>query len=201
MIGFNLLELIPEASHELVKPLISEGCLNIKIVKVRKTKHGDFKKLKNGFNQITLNHIDNKYRFLITLIHELAHYKVYKNIKKRVSPHGIEWKSTYKLMMLPFLNNRIFPNEILSRLAIHVKNPPASTDSDTNLVVALNKYDYFNDNKIFLNDLSEDCLFEYDQGKVFLVKRKLRKRYICKELSSGREYLFSPVARIKSIEK
>ena len=201
MIGFNLLELIPEASHELVKPLISEGCLNIKIVKVRKTKHGDFKKLKDGFNQITLNHIDNKYRFLITLIHELAHYKVYKNIKKRVSPHGVELKITYKLMMLPFLNNRIFPNEILSRLVIHIKNPPASTDSDTNLVVALNKFDYFNDNKIYLNDLSENCLFEYDQGKVFLVQRKLRKRYICKELSSGREYLFSPVARIKPIEK
>ena len=201
MIEFNLLELIPETSHELVKPLISEDCLNIKIVKVRKTKHGDFKKLKNGFNQITLNHIGNKYRFLITLIHELAHYKVYKNIKKRVNPHGFEWKSTYKLMMLPFLNNRIFPHEILSRLAIHIKNPPASTDSDTNLVVALNKYDNFNDNKIFLNDLLENCLFEFGQGQVFLVLRKLRKRYICKELSSGREYLFSPVARIKPIEK
>jgi hypothetical protein len=104
-------------------------------------------------------------------------------------------------MMLPFLNNRIFPDEILSRLAIHIKNPPATTDSDINLVVALNKYDYFNDNKILLNDLLEGCLFEYGQGKVFLVKRKLRKRYICKELSSGKEYLFSPVARVKSIEK
>ncbi|MDA9106643.1 sprT domain-containing protein [Flavobacteriaceae bacterium] len=201
MIEFDILELIPEASHELVKPLIFEKHLNIKIVKVRKTKHGDFKKLRNGSNQITLNHINNKYRFLITLIHELAHFKVYKNIKKRVNPHGVEWKNTYKLLMLPFLNNKIFPNDILSKLATHIKNPSASTDSDTNLVVALNKYDYFNDNKIFLNDLSEDCLFEYDQGKVFLVKRKLRKRYICKELSSGREYLFSPVARIKSIEK
>ena len=201
MIEFDILELIPEASHELVKPLIFEKHLNIKIVKVRKTKHGDFKKLRNGSNQITLNHINNKYRFLITLIHELAHFKVYKNIKKRVNPHGVEWKNTYKLLMLPFLNNKIFPNDILSKLATHIKNPSASTDSDTNLVVALNKYDYFNDNKIFLNDLSEDCLFEFDQGKVFLVKRKLRKRYICKELSSGREYLFSPVARIKSIEK
>ena len=201
MIEFDILELIPEASHELVKPLIFEKHLNIKIVKVRKTKHGDFKKLRNGSNQITLNHINNKYRFLITLIHELAHFKVYKNIKKRVNPHGVDWKNTYKLLMLPFLNNKIFPNDILSKLATHIKNPSASTDSDTNLVVALNKYDYFNDNKIFLNDLSEDCLFEYDQGKVFLVKRKLRKRYICKELSSGREYLFSPVARIKSIEK
>jgi SprT protein len=201
MIEFDILELIPEASHELVKPLIFEKHLNIKIVKVRKTKHGDFKKLRNGSNQITLNHINNKYRFLITLIHELAHFKVYKNIKKRVNPHGVEWKNTYKLLMLPFLNNKIFPNDILSKLATHIKNPSASTDSDTNLVVALNKYDYFNDNKIFLNDLSEDCLFEYDQGKVFLVKRKLRKRYICKELSSGREYLFSPVARIKPIEK
>jgi SprT protein len=201
MIEFDILELIPEASHELVKPLIFEKHLNIKIVKVRKTKHGDFKKLRNGSNQITLNQINNKYRFLITLIHELAHFKVYKNIKKRVNPHGVEWKNTYKLLMLPFLNNKIFPNDILSKLATHIKNPSASTDSDTNLVVALNKYDYFNDNKIFLNDLSEDCLFEFDQGKVFLVKRKLRKRYICKELSSGREYLFSPVARIKPIEK
>ena len=103
MIEFDILELIPEASHELVKPLIFEKHLNIKIVKVRKTKHGDFKKLRNGSNQITLNHINNKYRFLITLIHELAHFKVYKNIKKRVNPHGVEWKNTYKLLMLPFL--------------------------------------------------------------------------------------------------
>jgi len=169
MIEFDLLELIPEASHELVKPLIFEKDLNIKIVKVRKTKHGDFKKLRNGSNQITLNHINNKYRFLITLIHELAHFKVYKNIKKRVNPHGIEWKNTYKLMMLPFLNNKIFPNDILSKLATHIKNPSASTDSDINLVVALNKYDYFNDNKIFLNDLSENYLFEYDHERIFLV--------------------------------
>ena len=201
MIAFNLFDLIPDESCELIKPLVSKDSLEIKVVNVRKTKHGDFKKLKNGFNQITLNHINNKYRFLITLIHELAHFKVYSNIKKRVNPHGIEWKSAYKLMMLPFLNNRIFPDEILSRLAIHIKNPPATTDSDINLVVALNKYDYFNDNKILLNDLLEGCLFEYGQGKVFLVKRKLRKRYICKELSSGKEYLFSPVARVKSIEK
>jgi len=201
MIKFELLDLIPEASHELVKPLVFEKNLNIKIVKVRKTKHGDFKKLRNGSNQITLNHINNKYRFLITLVHELAHFKVYKNIKKRVNPHGIEWKNTYKLMMLPFLNNKIFPNDILSKLATHIKNPSASTDSDINLVVALNKYDYFNDNKIFLNDLSEDYLFEYDQERIFLIQRKLRKRYICKELSTGKEYLFSPVARVKPIEK
>jgi len=103
--------------------------------------------------------------------------------------------------MLPFLNNRIFPDEILSRLAIHIKNPPATTDSDINLVVALNKYDYFNDNMIFLNDLSESYLFEYDHERIFLVQRKLRKRYICKELSTGKEYLFSPVARVKPIEK
>ena len=201
MIKFELLDLIPEASHELVKPLVFEKNLNIKIVKVRKTKHGDFKKLRNGSNQITLNHINNKYRFLITLIHELAHFKVYKNLKKRVNPHGIEWKNTYKLMMLPFLNNKIFPNDILSKLAIYIKNPSASTDSDINLVVALNKYDYFNDNKIFLNDLSEDYLFEYDEERIFLIQRKLRKRYICKELSTGKEYLFSPVARVKPIEK
>ncbi|MBT5856836.1 MAG: sprT domain-containing protein [Flavobacteriaceae bacterium] len=196
-----LLELLPKGSHELIKPLISEDRLYIKVVNIRRTKHGDFRKLKNEFNQITLNHIDNKYRFLITLIHELAHFKVYKNIKHKVNPHGFEWKNAYKMMILPFLNNQIFPDEILSVLAAHIKNPPASTDSDVNLVVALKKYDPFNDNKIFLNDLSKDCLFEYGNDKVFLKQRKLRKRYICKELLSGKEYMFSPVARIKPIEK
>ena len=181
----EVLDYIPKTSINLVGNLINEDNLIIKVVNVRKTKHGDFRRLKGGSNQITINLISNPYRFLITLIHELAHFKVSQNSKIMIRPHGNEWKNTFKLMMLPFLNNLIFPNEILSRLAIHVKNPPASTDSDTNLVVALNKYDYFNDNKIFLNDLSEDCLFEFDQGKVFLVKRKLRKRYICKELSSS----------------
>ena len=123
MIRNKVLNYIPKSSISLVENLINENNLLIKIVKIRKTKHGDFKKFRDGSSQITINHIDNKYRFLITLIHELAHFRVNRNLIRRVKPHGTEWKKTFQLLMLPFLNNTIFPNKILSDLANYLKNP------------------------------------------------------------------------------
>ena len=77
---------IPENSHQLISDLIDKENLIVKIVNTRKTKHGDFRKQKNGKFQITINKIDNKYRFLITLIHELAHFKVSSEFKYPTSP-------------------------------------------------------------------------------------------------------------------
>ena len=192
-----MLDLIPKASHELIKKLIDSENLTIKVVKTRKTKHGDFRSLKNRKFQITLNQIDNKYRFLITLVHELAHFKVFQSFGNSVNPHGTEWKKTYKFLMLPFLNNLIFPEDILRYLALHMINPPATTDSDLNLVVALQKHDLIDDKKMFLFEIPEKSIFIYNSSKLFVKLYKRRKRYICKELSSGKKYLFSPVARIK----
>jgi hypothetical protein len=192
-----VLDLIPKASHELIKKLIDSENLTIKVVKTRKTKHGDFRSLKNRKFQITLNKIDNKYRFLITLVHELAHFKVFQSFGNSVNPHGTEWKKTYKFLMLPFLNNLIFPEDVLRHLALHMINPPATTDSDLNLVVALQKHDLIDDKKIFLFEIPEKSIFIHNSSKLFVKLYKRRKRYICKELSSGKKYLFSPVARIK----
>ena len=192
-----MLDLIPKASHELIKKLIDSENLTIKVVKTRKTKHGDFRSLKNRKFQITLNKIDNKYRFLITLVHELAHFKVFQSFGNSVNPHGTEWKKTYKFLMLPFLNNLIFPEDVLRYLALHMINPPATTDSDLNLVVALQKHDLIDDKKMFLFEIPEKSIFIHNSSKLFVKLNKRRKRYICKELSSGKKYLFSPVARIK----
>lgn len=150
MIKNEVLKYIPKLSVNLVKNLIKEENLTIKIVEIRKTKHGDFKKFVNGSSQITLNLIENKYRFLITLIHELAHFRVNKNSNFKKAPHGSEWKNTYKLLMLPFLNNTIFPDNVLSKLAKHMKNPSATTDSDIDLVISLSKYDKHNDSVFYL---------------------------------------------------
>ena len=192
-----MLDLIPKASHELIKKLIDGENLTIKVVKTRKTKYGDFRSLKNRKFKITLNQIDNKYRFLITLVHELAHFKVFQSFGNSVNPHGTEWKKTYKFLMLPFLNNLIFPEDILRHLALHMINPPATTDSDLNLVVALQKHDLIDDKKMFLFEIPEKSIFIHNSSKLFVKLYKRRKRYICKELSSGKKYLFSPVARIK----
>jgi len=99
--------------------------------------------------------------------------------------------------MLPFLNNLIFPEDVLRHLALHMINPPATTDSDLNLVVALQKHDLKDDKKMFLFEIPEKSIFIHNSSKLFVKLYKRRKRYICKELSSGKKYLFSPVARIK----
>lgn len=197
MIKNEVLKYIPKLSVNLVKNLIKEENLTIKIVKIRKTKHGDFKKFVNGSSQITLNLIENKYRFLITLIHELAHFRVNKNSNFKKAPHGSEWKNTYKLLMLPFLNNSIFPEKILSKLAKHMKNPSATTDSDIDLVISLSEYDKHNDS-VFLFDVLSESLFEFN-NKIYKKIGKLRKRYICKDILKNKKYLFSPVARVKKI--
>ena len=197
MIKNEVLKYIPKLSVNLVKNLIKEENLTIKIVKIRKTKHGDFKKFVNGSSQITLNLIENKYRFLITLIHELAHFRVNKNSNFKKAPHGSEWKNTYKLLMLPFLNNSIFPEKILSKLAKHMKNPSATTDSDIDLVISLSKYDKHND-YVFLFDVLSESLFEFN-NKIYKKIGKLRKRYICKDILKNKKYLFSPVTRVKKI--
>ena len=196
----EVLNYIPKTSIFLVENLINEEDLIIKVVKARKTKHGDFRRLIDGSNQITINHISNPYRFLITLIHELAHFRVNQNLKKRIRPHGIEWKKTFQLMMLPLLNNVIFPDEILSRLAHYLKNPSATTDSNINLVISLSKYDLQENDNMFLLDIPNEDLFQHNEKKIYKKIGKLRKRYICKEIATSKRYLFSPVARVKKIK-
>lgn len=200
MIRNEVLNYIPHTSISLVENLINEDNLTIKVVKIRKTKYGDFKKSRDGSSQITINHIKNKYRFLITLIHELAHFRVNKNTKRRVKPHGIEWKNMFQLLMLPFLNNLIFPDEILSKLAKYLKNPSATTDSDIDLVVSLSKYDDEGIN-VFLFDILNQNLFKYNKNKIYKKIGKLRKRYICEEVKSKRKYLFSPVTKVEKVKK
>ena len=196
----DVLDYIPKSSFTLIKNLIDEQNLVIKIVKVRKTKHGDFKRFKDGTNQITINHINNKYRFLITLIHELAHFRVNRNLMRRVKPHGIEWKKTFQLLMLPFLNNTIFPDKILSNLANYLKNPSATTDSNIELGISLSKYDPAS-NTVFLFDILNDTLFQHNENKIYKKIGKLRKRYICEEIKTQRRYLFSPVTRVEKVNK
>jgi|TARA_B110000444_G_scaffold26621_1_gene22009 hypothetical protein len=200
MIRNKVLNYIPKSSISLVENLINENNLLIKIVKIRKTKHGDFKKFRDGSSQITINHIDNKYRFLITLIHELAHFRVNRNLIRRVKPHGTEWKKTFQLLMLPFLNNTIFPNKILSDLANYLKNPSATTDSNINLVISLSKYDV-ESSTVFLFDILNETLFQHNKNKIYKKIGKLRKRYICEEIRSKRRYLFSPVTRVEKVNK
>ena len=194
----QILNYIPEASTNYLIEILNKENIQILVKKERKTKHGDFRVLKNGKCQITINSNLNPYRFLITLIHEIAHYRVYKIFAKKVKPHGKEWKDIFKYMMLPLLNPKVFPKNLIPYISAYIKNPKASTDTDFNLSLALRSFDIDKEKKyIFEMDMGSN--FKIYNGRVFILEEKLRKRYKCKEIKTGKTYLFSPNAEIELV--
>lgn len=189
---------LPEKSIDRIFSLIRQEGVHLKIVSERRTRHGDYRKLSNGQHQITINANLNKYRFLITLIHEIAHLLAFKKFGRRIKPHGNEWKYTFQHLMLPFITPSIFPHELLPLLARHFKNPKASSDTDVALAIALKRYDPDNQ-KDFLFELQKGSIFRTSNGKVFKKDRKRVKRFECIELSTGKIYIFQPHAEVECI--
>lgn len=193
----NLLQAyIPESAMPQVLNLLKHDNLTIKVKKERKTRHGDYMRLPNGKHQITINSNLNKYRFLITLIHEIAHFEAYKIYGKLIKPHGIEWKHTFQHLMLPFLNPEIFPNDLLPLLAKHFKNPKASSDTDVQLALSLKQLDEPN-GKTYIFEVPLGSDFKLYNGKVFKKGGKRVKRFECVEIKTGRLYLFNPNAEVE----
>ena len=194
----NIFDFVPKASIPYIEKLLVDKKIIFLLKNKRKTKHGDFRITKDKKTLITLNKTKNKYQFLITLLHEIAHYETYIKYQNTVKPHGIEWKNNFRLLMLPFLNNYIFPDEILNNLINYIKNPKASTENDFNLIMSLKKYD-FNINSNFVFELKEGDFFMTENGKKYKFIRKRIKRIECVEIESGRKYLFSPHAEVSLI--
>ncbi|WP_178984360.1 SprT-like domain-containing protein [Winogradskyella helgolandensis] len=196
----QLLNFIPAEAQPMITELLAVDNLTVKVKNERKTRHGDYRELPNGKHQITVNSNLNSYRFLITLIHEVAHFETYKNYGRFIKPHGKEWKQTFQHLMLPFLRPEIFPNELLPLLAKHFKNPKASSDTDTQLAYALKQFDESND-KTYVFEVPLNTTFKLYNGRVFKKGSKRRKRYECVEINSGKLYLFNPNAEVELLEE
>lgn len=191
---------IPVPSHSYVKGLLKPLPLLFRLTQKRLSKHGDYRRRLDGVHEISLNVTENPYRFLITLIHEIAHYIAFEKYGFRIKPHGNEWKSTYKQLMLPLLHPSVFPEDLLSKLALHFKNPKAATDTDFELVRVLNRYDS-DPEKTYIFELTEGEALILENGKKFILGPKRRKRFECVEISTSKHYLVSPHAVVKRISK
>ena len=195
--GLGWANFIPEKAIPFVQFLIEQHHFTLKIVNQRQTKHGDFRQLQNGKFQITVNNNLNKYQFLLTLIHEIAHHVTHQKFG-RVQPHGKEWKTVFQHLMLPFLQPEIYPKEILPYLANYLKNPKASTDTDVNLSLAL-RGNIAEAGKSFIFEIPNGSLFEF---KKTLYKRgnKRRTRFECLNMNNKKTYLFNQNAEIKVVK-
>ena len=157
---------LPEHAVEPCFELIKANEVHLKIVNERVTRHGDYRKGPGGKHEITINSNLNKYKFLMTLIHEIAHLVAFKKFGRNIKPHGNEWKYTFQQLMVPFIRPEIFPSQVLPLMARHFRNPAASSDTDATLSLALKQFDKEND-KSYIFEIPYGSFFRIHNGKIF----------------------------------
>lgn len=193
---------LPADAVEQVMDWIVHNNVHLKITKSRTTKLGDYRppSAKNRNHRISINHNLNKYNFLITFIHELAHLYIWQKHKNSVLPHGKEWKNEYRLLVQSMLDINVFPQEIADVLKKSIINSKASSSSDINLSRVLGKYDD-NADVIHLEDIPEASKFITNTGRVFIKGKKRRTRYVCINDKNNMQYLFHPLTPVNLYDK
>lgn len=196
----ELKKLIPEPAVPLIATWIQEHKVHLHISHKRKTKLGDYRAPYQGnTHRISINHDLNAFDFLITLVHEFAHLTTWVKHQHKVSAHGEEWKEEYKVLIRPFLQLPIFPEDVKVALRRHFLNPSASC-SDINLQRVLKNYDFKKDAEITtVEKIPQGAHFKLRSDHVFKRGVKRRTRYECIDLSNGRLYLVSALAECKLV--
>lgn len=191
-----LYDFIPEAAVEMTAAWFDRNYVVLKVSRNRATKLGDFRGAPSGMpSYISVNHNLNKYSFLITLLHEMAHAEVHLSAGRRVQPHGRAWKLAYQKLALPYLKDGIFPENIRNVFTNYLQNPAASSSTYLPLASVLKEFDTAS-GEVTVSMLQPGTLFVHNGGRVFKVIEKLRKRYRCLCLDNKKTYLFSPLVAI-----
>lgn len=187
---------IPERSVDQIYDWIRTYGVHLKISRKRSTKLGDYRPPQNGNgHQITVNHDLNKYAFLVTLVHEIAHLIVWETHGRKARAHGKEWKETYRRLMTPMLEGDIFPEDAKGAIRKYLERSYASSASDLHLGRTLMKYDARPG--ITLESLEEGSIFSLPNGKTYKKGALNRKRYRCMRMDNKRVYLVSPLVLVR----
>lgn len=195
-----LIPYLPDGSFESVLHYIQLYKVQLTVTRQRQTILGDYRHAYNGIgHRISINGNLNKYSFLITLLHELAHLFTYERYSHRVQSHGKEWKTEFSKILAEFLAKKIFPADIEATLVATLKNPAASSCGDEKLLRVLKNYDPAKPGHYFIEQISIGTKFKIKGDRIFIKGEKIRTRYKCREVSTGKWYLFSGVYEAESL--
>lgn len=194
---------LPENSFDLVAPYFKNHTIHLTLTHERRSVLGDYRQPweEQPHHRISLNINLNKYSFLITLIHELAHLLTWVHFKDDVPPHGKEWKTQFRHMLMPFIGKGIFPMDVERAVIAYLRNPAASTCTDPGLFKALYRYDDRKPNHKLVDDIEVGQWFETDDGRVFEKLEQLRTRCRCRDLGNRKVYYFQGIVEVKHIRR
>lgn len=196
----HLQNFLPPNTYEAVLDYLHRYHVHLTVAQERKSILGDYRHRTHYSNhRISVNGNLNKYAFLITLIHEIAHLLQFEQFGNKVASHGREWKNIFGQLLAQFIQNNIFPDDIKDALLRSINNPSASSCADDVLLRTLKKYDERPSHLKLVEDLPSDTVFKTHDGKIFRKGQKLRKRFQCVEIKTGKLYLFSPVYEVELV--
>jgi len=178
------------------------GDIPLKIVPPRKTIHGSYRMSSSGRKHfITVNNNLNRYAFLITLLHEIAHAHAYVNHKAK--GHQKEWKIYFRQLLNHFIAMDVFPADIQTALELHIRKIKYSDSIDINLTKILRKYDSninIDQKTIYLQEIPKNTVFLHERV-TFRKEKPLRKYILCKNLTNNKMYRCHPLMMVSVVEE
>jgi SprT protein len=197
----QLAHFLPAGAFDNIAAYLHTHKVHLTITRERKTVLGDYRHaLRDRNHRISVNGNLNPFAFLITLIHELAHLVTFEQYGHRVAAHGKEWKQLYSVLLKQYLGRQIFPPDVEQALLKSLHNLPASSCADEPLMRVLRNHDHPDEKALLVEELAEGTVFSVDGGRVFRKGKKLRKRYQCKEIATGKLYLFSGLYAVENVQ-
>jgi len=189
----SLEKYLPSNTLQYLKIWFSDYYIHIKITRNRNSKLGDYRKLPDNSHEITINSTLVPQLFFFVLTHELAHLIAFERYGRKISPHGKEWKETFRQMLLESLE--VYEDNLKPIIIEFSKSPKANFMASPGLV----KYFHIEkqeDDLSFIEELQKGEFFIYRNEK-YLLEGLIKKNYLCKNLATGRKYSFKPLARVK----
>lgn len=199
---FSFLEqFLPYGAYEQVAPFFRTHAIHLTLTNERRTVLGDYRHPVPGapYHRISVNANLNPYSFLITLLHELAHLFTYQHFQNKVAPHGNEWKTQFRHILIPFMGKRFFPADVEKALYAYLHNPTASTCTDAELYKALYRYDEQRSGYRLVDDVPVNRYFRTDDGELYQKLEKIRTRTRCLHVATKKMYLFQGIMEVKML--
>lgn len=194
---------LPVAALDHVERAIAGLAVDLRVVRPRRTKLGDHRPPPAPLrpHRITVNADLNPYAFLTTLLHEVAHAATWERHRprRRLRPHGPEWKHEFSAVLAPVVAAGVFPDELAAAVTRSLWNPAAATCSDRELLLALARYDRPPEGRVRVEDLPDGAWFRIDGRHRFRAGRLVRTRRRCFEVGTGREYRVHGLAFVEPL--
>jgi hypothetical protein len=154
---------------------------------------GDYQRLGDGSHKISINSTLSPDLFFFVLTHELAHLIARETFGYKILPHGEEWKSIYRKMLLESIS--AYPEDLQPLIFRFSKSPKANFMASPELVKYFHKEE---DGFYYIENLEIGERFIFREEK-YIIKEKIKKRYLCKNLSNGKQYLFKSVSKVEKL--